>query len=50
MLSARPTVLAIDDGPVNLMLLKAILEQDFNVFTATSGQQEIGRASCRERV
>ena len=37
--SARPTVLAIDDGPVNLMLLKAILERDFHVFTALSGEQ-----------
>ena len=43
--SARPTVLAIDDGPVNLMLLKAILERDFNVFTATSGQQGLDMAS-----
>jgi PAS domain S-box-containing protein len=45
MLSARPTVLAVDDGPVNLMLLKAILEQDFNVFTATSGQQGLDMAA-----
>jgi diguanylate cyclase (GGDEF)-like protein/PAS domain S-box-containing protein len=45
MLSARPTVLAVDDGPVNLLLLKAILEQDFNVFTATSGQQGLDMAA-----
>jgi diguanylate cyclase (GGDEF)-like protein/PAS domain S-box-containing protein len=45
MLSARPTVLAVDDGPVNLMLLKAILEQDFNVFTANSGHQGLDMAA-----
>ncbi len=45
MLSARPTVLAIDDGPVNLRLLKAILEPDFDVFTATSGQQGLDLAT-----
>lgn len=45
MTSHRPTVLAIDDGPINLLLIEAILERDCTVCTATSGQQGIELAA-----
>ena len=41
----RPTLLAIDDGPVNLLLLKAIFERDCDVYTATSGTSGLSLAA-----
>ena len=53
------TVLAVDDTPSNLHLIKRILRRQsrLSLVTANSGnaaleevQKQIGRASCRERV
>nr|WP_300306209.1 response regulator [Halomonas sp.] len=39
---AGPRVLIVDDGPVNLMLARQVLEREgFDVLTATSGQQAL---------
>src|SRR5690625_7479416 len=47
--SYKPKILAVDDDPVNLQILKNILSEDhYEVKTVSSGK--IGRASCRERV
>ena len=43
--SRRPMLLAIDDGPVNLMLLKAIFERDCDVYTADSGATGLALAA-----
>ena len=43
-------ILVVDDEEKDLLLLQAHLEpRGYTVITAQSGQ-EIGRASCRERV
>ena len=47
MTEPRASILAIDDTPVNLKLLKATLQQDFDVRTASSGAE--GLALAREQ-
>ena len=44
MTEPRASILAIDDTPVNLQLLKATLQQDFDVRTANSGAEGLAMA------
>lgn len=37
----RHTVMAIDDVLINLMILESILEEDYNVISATSGEEAL---------
>jgi len=38
----RHTILAVDDVPINLMVLDSILEDNYNVVTATGGEEALG--------
>lgn len=40
-MSARPTVLAVDDTPANLVALEAVLDHDFELRFARSGREAI---------
>ena len=40
----KPKILVIDDTPINLLLLEQALARDFDVYTATSGQQGLAMA------
>jgi len=39
----RHTVMAVDDLQINLMILEAILEEDYNVICVTSGEEALAR-------
>jgi len=41
----RHTIMCIDDVPINVMMLESILEDDYDVITATSGAQALDRMS-----
>jgi putative two-component system response regulator len=38
----KPTILAVDDTPGNLVAVEAVLENDFTLVFARSGQEAIG--------
>ena len=46
----RQKILIVDDSNLNRDILKEILGDTYNYLEAENGNQEIGRASCRERV
>jgi CheY-like chemotaxis protein len=46
----RPTVLAVDDVPANLLALEAVLGDDYDVIRAASGPQAIARLLDRDDI
>lgn len=47
MSNSKPTVLIVDDEPVNLKILNEILKQDYHIKVATGGQQAIKQAQLQ---
>lgn len=46
----KPTILAVDDTPGNLIALEAVLENDFEIVTASSGAKAIEICSRRHDI
>ena len=46
----QKTILIADDNALSRSILKRLFEKEYTVLQAADGKEEIGRASCRERV
>jgi len=46
---SRPSILIVDDEPINIKLLNEVLKYDYELFVATSGLQALGRLEERHQ-